>query len=261
MLKSGVRFDPHIDSTFGFEVGGHFEIHLSNHSSKLFLGILSSKSLEYLRKSVSCENLENVFGYLMNENGFCGNLENISGYFTNENLLCRNLENVSGSVTNEFPSCKNRANISGYFTNENLLCRDLENISGSVTKEFPSRKPRENISGSITNEFRSRKTRENISGYFTNGNVLRATVSKRDVYIPFYLSCGQVEFSSVRATYFFSNPAGLLDQRWNVAKVYCPIFLALFGILFLIWLINWILHFTPPVLSLLLLVPPLCIFQ
>jgi hypothetical protein len=71
---------------------------------------------------------------------------------------------------------------------------------------------------------------------------LMATVSARDVYVPFFFSCEGESFA-LSATYFFRNPSGHLDYRWRPSLKIYPAFIGISVLSVLVWLANWGMHF------------------
>lgn len=80
---------------------------------------------------------------------------------------------------------------------------------------------------------------------FVNTNetaTLSGIIPKKGVYTPFYYACDNKYTFTVLAD--FMNGNSHLDNRMYPATIYTPIFIGLFGILFILWLVNWFTHFT-----------------
>lgn len=71
---------------------------------------------------------------------------------------------------------------------------------------------------------------------------LNGTIEEKGQYIPFYLNCGNSGEMNLEISYIFQNVKYLVDYRLFVLYIILPVFVGINGLIFIIWLINWILH-------------------
>lgn len=77
---------------------------------------------------------------------------------------------------------------------------------------------------------------------FNETTVLSGEIPKKGVYTPFYYGCTEDYKFSLEVD--FLNGNSHLDYRIYPSTICTPIFIGLFGLLFVLWLINWFTHFT-----------------
>ncbi|OHS96608.1 hypothetical protein TRFO_37183 [Tritrichomonas foetus] len=75
-----------------------------------------------------------------------------------------------------------------------------------------------------------------------NVTVLSGTIPEKGVYTPFYYGCVPTYQFYIEVD--FKNGDSNLDYRYKPLLFTNPLFIALFGILLILWLINWFTHFT-----------------
>lgn len=77
---------------------------------------------------------------------------------------------------------------------------------------------------------------------FNETVTLRGATERKTVLTPFYYGCEEEYTFSVEID--FINGKSHLDYRMYPSSICTPIFIGLFGLLFVLWLVNWFTHFT-----------------